>query len=143
MTKCPDCKLEKQDKDFGKNSSRPSGKQNYCKDCMKIRSINSYRKHKKEYFLRAYDRNKFIDNLINTAKDRPCTDCGVKYPPYVMDFDHIESLSKLNKISTMRRRKMAIEKIRTEMGKCELVCANCHRERTNKRNPARYNYLKQ
>src|SRR4249920_1641311 len=34
---------------------------------------------------RNYDRRRA---KLNALKDAPCTDCGVKYPPYVMQWDH-------------------------------------------------------
>jgi hypothetical protein len=60
-------------------------------------------------------------------------DCGVKYPFYVMQFDHIKD--KLFTIGGSARR-FTIEKIREEIKKCEVVCANCHFERTYRRKRA-------
>lgn len=65
---------------------------------------------------------------IRELKARPCTDCGVSYPWYVMEFDHLRD--KEMDISKMMRRRMAWDKIEAELAKCELVCANCHRERS-------------
>lgn len=61
-------------------------------------------------------------------KDGPCFDCGVKYPPYVMDFDHRPGEVKLSGIADMHT--ASEEALATELLKCDLVCANCHRERT-------------
>jgi len=66
---------------------------------------------------------------INELKDRPCADCGVRYPPYVMDFDHVNG-NKVQAICTMRRRLLTWKTILAEAAKCEVVCANCHRIRT-------------
>lgn len=110
----------------------------YCVECHREAGRQNYRDNKERYFKQAKKRDDQIDELINSYKSKPCTDCGVSYPPYVMDLDHIDPTKKVLKISTMRRRKMAFDKIIEEMDKCEVVCANCHRERTNKQNPARY-----
>lgn len=65
--------------------------------------------------------------LINEAKDVPCADCGNRYPPYVMDFDH-----KGNKDYNVGNMKgMSPETILLEIAKCDVVCANCHRIRTH------------
>lgn len=63
------------------------------------------------------------------AKSKPCADCGVSYPPYVMDFDHIGD-KKFNIGSA--KNKYSKKLIQKEILKCEIVCANCHRERAHK-----------
>lgn len=72
---------------------------------------------------------------INALKDRPCTDCGVRYPSYVMDFDHVHG-EKVADICAMRRKTMEWERIVAEIEKCEVVCSNCHRARTHARRQA-------
>jgi hypothetical protein len=60
-----------------------------------------------------------------------CTDCNVSYPPYVLDFDHLRD--KEFGISRAIYRGTALAKIKQEIKKCEIVCANCHRVRTYER----------
>jgi len=66
---------------------------------------------------------------INALKQRACADCGVLYPPFVMDFDHVDG-KKLDDICTMRRRLLDWQTIVAEIEKCDVVCSNCHRSRT-------------
>lgn len=75
-------------------------------------------------------RNRQRRDFIQRVKSVPCADCGASYPPYVMDFDHVSG-KKIDKISDMTA--SSIEKIQAEIAKCEVVCANCHRERTYRR----------
>lgn len=70
--------------------------------------------------------------MIRAAKARPCMDCGVEYPPYVMDFDHVRG-KKLVNVSASRRNVLSAERVEAEIAKCDLVCANCHRIRTHER----------
>lgn len=67
--------------------------------------------------------------LIEKLKNAPCVDCKGSFPTYCMDFDHLGNkefaLSKANHKSA--------DRVMREIGKCELVCANCHRIRTHKR----------
>lgn len=60
------------------------------------------------------------------AKSVPCADCGIQYPPYVMDFDHVRG----EKIAAPGLLYTQVEAFQIEIAKCEVVCANCHRERT-------------
>lgn len=76
---------------------------------------------------RRYDKRRA---LIDELKSEPCVDCGGKYPPYVMQFDHIGD-DKFRPVSEMTN--YSLEKVLAEISKCELVCANCHAIRTHNR----------
>ena len=64
--------------------------------------------------------------LIERVKDVPCADCGHKFPTYVMDFDHVRGEKSFN---ISRGRGHSIKKLKEEIAKCDIVCANCHRIR--------------
>lgn len=87
----------------------------------------SHRKGMAEY---NYSRNRKVKEFIRTLKDQPCADCRIKYPYYVMDFDHISGVKKfgMGKIKNNN-----IEAILDEVLKCDVVCSNCHRVREWKR----------
>ena len=70
--------------------------------------------------------------VANKAKDIPCMDCGAKYPPYVMDFDHRPGENKVEAVSALLAH-AGIQRVIDEIAKCDVVCANCHRERTHNR----------
>ena len=70
--------------------------------------------------------------LINAAKAQPCWDCGVQYSYYVMDLDHARG-EKVCQVSLMVSMGFSVGEIADEIGKCDVVCANCHRERTYQR----------
>ena len=59
----------------------------------------------------------------------PCDDCGRRFPHFVMDFDHARG-EKIKGVAEFRRR-MMWEAMRDEIGKCDIVCANCHRVRSH------------
>jgi hypothetical protein len=69
-----------------------------------------------------------LRELVREAKQRPCADCGVRYPYYVMDLDHVsgEKLMIVSKLVNFG----ATQRLVDELAKCEAVCANCHRART-------------
>lgn len=68
--------------------------------------------------------------IVRSLKERPCMDCGIQYPHYVMDWDHRDPTQKVMGVSRMTTR-VPLEALLTEIEKCDLVCANCHRERTH------------
>lgn len=68
---------------------------------------------------------------VNQLKSEPCMDCGVRYPPYVMDFDHRDPLDKVASVSSLMTKGWAV--VLAEIAKCDLVCSNCHRIRTHSR----------
>jgi hypothetical protein len=78
-----------------------------------------------------------IRKFLDTLKIKPCFDCNKSYPPYVMDFDHrpgeVKSfeINKFANVSSMKIENLNL--LYKEIDKCDLVCANCHRERTHKR----------
>ena len=141
--KCPKCNKIKSLESFPKNGGRGDGRGAYCKVCQRKLGMADYHKHKERYYQVARERNKKIAELIARLKAGPCKDCGKKYPPYVMDFDHLPGQIKIANVSYLKRHRVAFEKIEAEVKKCDLVCANCHRVRSYKRqhkNPIGGNY---
>lgn len=62
-------------------------------------------------------------SFVRAVKEAsPCTDCGVKYPHYVMDFDHIPGRGeKISKVRDMVAGRVSLEMVKAEIEKCELV----------------------
>ena len=59
-----------------------------------------------------------------------CVDCGLKTEHVcVYDFHHKDPAEKDFSIGEMRRNTKSWEKIASELDKCVLLCANCHRIR--------------
>jgi len=65
----------------------------------------------------------------------PCIDCGINYPYYVMDFDHVRGQKHANVMELVST--LSKKKIDEEIAKCEIVCSNCHRIRTHVRRMAK------
>ena len=59
-------------------------------------------------------------------KNHPYVDCGEK-DPVILEFDHIRD--KLIAVSGLIRY-ASLNRVRTEIEKCEIRCANCHRRKT-------------
>jgi hypothetical protein len=131
---CARCKEEKDEEQFkpkGKNGYR----QCYCIPCQSIYRREHYLRNLKRYKSKAVIRSrkrrrvlsKWIFDYLNV---HPCVDCG-ESDPVVLEFDHVKG-KKLTTISQMISG-WSLDKIESEIKKCEVRCANCHRRITAKR----------
>lgn len=71
-----------------------------------------------------------VRELIKAAKDKPCADCGLRYPTIVMDLDHLNPSTKKFELADAIRTYRSLDSVKVEIEKCEVVCSNCHRVRT-------------
>ncbi len=132
MKKCSRCKQEKPETEFSFKNKTKGTKRSDCKECFAKLVAVHYQNNKEKYKEAFKKTRKRSQQFIYDLKEKiPCTDCGNYYPHYIMDYDHIDASTKKEKVSTLARcsKKTALE----EIAKCELVCANCHRERTHQR----------
>lgn len=87
------------------------------------------KQHTKSIALYNAQRRTLARHIVTIAKQVPCKDCGIQYKPWQMDFDHLR-----NKLCNIGRLSLSnLDTVREEIAKCEVVCANCHRDRTYKR----------
>lgn len=130
MKTCPQCGATSS---FGRNRARSDGLSVYCKACVRTYKNAYYdrtiSKHRPPGDRPAYMRKKNAEHKeqVNPLKDVPCLDCGRRFPPFCMEFDHVKE-GKRHNIGEMTS--WAIKTVLVEIEKCELVCANCHRVRT-------------
>lgn len=68
--------------------------------------------------------------VLSYLRCHPCVDCG-EADPVVLDFDHLRDKSA--NVSSMVFAGRPWAAIEAEIEKCEVVCANCHRRRTGRR----------
>lgn len=67
---------------------------------------------------------------IAALKTEPCADCGDRFDPVCMDFDHRPGEVKRFGIAKFGTHSMV--DVVLEIAKCDLVCSNCHRLRTHR-----------
>jgi hypothetical protein len=75
------------------------------------------------------ERRAWLDAL---KVERGCSDCGYNTHPRALDWDHIGS-DKLGDVGRLAHSRIAMPRLLAEIAKCEVVCANCHRIRTWRR----------
>lgn len=103
-----------------KEDQRAYARQHYYQN--RERYLEQIRRHKVRV------KKELREEVQRIKETRPCADCNKYFPYYIMDFDHIEEnkVTNVAKLVSQGQRKRAL----AEIEKCELVCANCHRQRT-------------
>lgn len=129
MKRCSKCGIPKEFSDFNKRTSAKDGRQSQCRACNSDNLKDHYDKNKQYYIDKAVKTRNDIRSEIQVIKSVPCADCGVQYPHYVMQFDHLPEFEKLFNICTAYLNH-GRQEILAEIEKCEVVCANCHAERS-------------
>lgn len=130
---CFKCTFPKDTKEFnkGKNGQLHS----YCRSCQKTYDRDLYRlKVERRDSTKARNKSRRIicrEFLQRFLAAHPCVDCG-EPDPVVLDFDHVRG-KKVNHVSTLAFRAVAISTLEAEIAKCEIRCANCHRRKTHSR----------
>lgn len=131
IKRCSRCGQDKPLEEFRAQQGKRTV-QSWCRPCKQAYNREWYQRnryrHSQAVEQRRRDRAQENRQILAMAKSVPCADCGRQYPPYVMDFDHGDA-DKVALPSTVVRTWPA-ERLRTEIRKCDVVCANCHRERT-------------
>lgn len=108
---CTKCKKELPLTSF---YSRGNGKyRSECKEC--------HRNYVKEKY---QERKEQVSSL---KEEKGCQKCGDKRS-YVLDYHHIDPLTKEATIARITSNNNKIENIQKEIEKCVVLCANCHRE---------------
>jgi hypothetical protein len=80
----------------------------------------------------AEHRSKVIKYIQQLKQDTVCMDCGIDYPYWIMEFDHRPGVKKVGNISMMYKTH-SFEEVKAEIEKCDVVCSNCHKDRTRSR----------
>jgi len=92
-------------------------------------SENHYERNKEQYIQRTKEnklkKKKFVEDY---KKERECEDCGEGFYR-CLQFHHRNPEEKFKGVSEMADLNYSIERIKDEIEKCDLVCANCHRKR--------------
>lgn len=128
---CSGCRVAKPITEFNFKNRAAGIRHSYCRECGKKLTRSHYKRNKRAYLDRNTRARLRHRALLRSVKSRPCADCGVQYPYYVMDFDHRDGETKVFGLNSVNR--MTLPGILREIEKCDVVCSNCHRERTHRR----------
>ena len=107
---CPKCKINKEFSEFY-NRNSGTGVSVYCKLCTNQQTIF---------------RQRMLKSKAIVYKGNKCAVCGYKTCEAALEFHHLNPEEK--DFSIAHARLTSFENIKSELDKCVLVCANCHRE---------------
>lgn len=93
-------------------------------------NVKYYARNRQREIDRVRQRQQVTVEFLRELRRVPCMDCGGKFEPHQMDFDHRDPELKSFNIMTGRAMLMKRERLLTEVAKCDVVCANCHAVRT-------------
>ena len=85
----------------------------------------------KQYARQEIHRKNNHANLWKLLSNSECADCNIR-DPRVLEFDHLRD-KKFNVSRAVSGSTRSWETILSEIDKCDIVCANCHRIRTQER----------
>lgn len=122
------CRVCKEKKPISEFVNSKTGS-NLCLVCNRINNKINYKKYpiKRKLVNERYKKNQ---ELIIQNKNAPCVTCGKSFHFAAMDFNHIDQSSKFRDVAKMLHLKQ--ETILAEINKCELICSNCHRDKTQR-----------
>ena len=129
---CVRCATERPLSEFPLRRRGSATRQPYCRACKATYQSDWYRRNRRRHIRKVGEHNRRRRRrnkaIVEQAKSVACADCKMRYPPCVMDFDHVRG-SKVGNVSEMLG-SATVAALMTEIAKCDVVCANCHRLRT-------------
>lgn len=135
---CTKCRTTKPRDQFRVDRRQPDGLHQHCTQCRKItesRWRDSNRQHLREKSKDQTHHNKIVcrSYVFEYLKSNHCIDCD-EDNILLLDFDHLEPSDKKYSIGKMlnSRGGVSLVKLKAEIDKCVVRCANCHRLRTIK-----------
>jgi hypothetical protein len=131
MRTCRVCQQIKPLELFSKHKRYADGVDTECKACA-VKRAKAWDQTETGQLSRkaAQQRNK--DYVYGYLKQNQCVDCGESRWE-VLEFDHVRG-QKYCGISAMIQGRLSLNKIKIEIAKCDVRCANCHRLKTYREN---------
>src|SRR5581483_4732029 len=124
---CSSCKKDIPRSEFNK---RGDGLQPLCRECNRLRSRRYYAENTEQHRQVIAKRNKRLRAEIRAfIRDykisRGCKHCGYNRCADALEAHHVHGDKEF---LIGRARDKSLKRVQTELEKCEILCANCHRE---------------
>jgi hypothetical protein len=131
--RCCTCHRDLPRTKFNRRAAAGDGLQARCRDC----SRQWYEANRREHMANVRRRNQHARRdvqvlLAEYFAEHPCVDCG-ETDLRCLDFDHRDAATKEGNVGKMLGDALSWAKVLTEIEKCDVRCANCHRRVTSER----------
>jgi hypothetical protein len=95
-------------------------------------NVEYYRRNREQEIFRVRARQAGTTEMLREWRQVPCADCGGRFEPHQMDFDHREPAMKAFALMSGRAALKPRKVLLAEAAKCDVVCANCHAIRSQR-----------
>ena len=134
MKTCMTCLKAQDESQFNYKNKGKGILHRHCKSCSRAAVRDHYERNKAYYTNKARSGKRALkeeirSRLLSYLSTHSCVDCG-ETDPVVLDFDHEHLNRKSASISDMLKNRLCWASIQSEIAKCSVRCANCHRRRT-------------
>lgn len=135
---CSRCNANKPLTDYFIKDGKTGRLHAQCKECYKEHRRTFYADHYKRYgelyrqraqLRRVRLRKEFRDNMLAYLQKSRCEICG-EHDIRVLEFDHLNPLTKSFNISQAVKLGRNWDDVLSEIQKCRVLCANCHKKHT-------------
>ncbi len=136
---CTKCGVEQPFEQFSWKNKKKRKRNTQCKACHAAYRRQHYLDNIEKYKAKArywneQNQDQYRMNIrkyvLEYLLEHPCVDCG-ESDPIVLEFDHVRG-EKVDAVGTLMRSTVSLKRIKAEIEKCEVRCANCHRRKTAK-----------
>lgn len=106
-----------------------------CLICRRAYGRRHYEKNRRYYVVKAKVRRALVIAEVRAwiaqyLRSHPCLDCGER-DVRTLEFDHRDRSSKTAAVAVLARGGYSLQRVRAEIDRCDVRCANCHRIRTH------------
>ena|ERR1035437_178062 len=123
MKTCNKCNETKEIEEFAFKIKIENKRKTICKKCERVYKRKYYENNKKDYPARNKKKKDLLRLLINNSKKR-CIICG-ETERVCLDHHH---LGDKKFVLANGHNTGSIRKVKEEIAKCIILCANCHRK---------------
>lgn len=136
MKFCSKCKQSKAETEFSFKVKSKGKRNSICKVCYIVIHSDYYRANRIRLRIQLRANQRVLEQkceqlIIEYLRVHPCVDCG-ETDIVVLQFDHRDPEVKIAAVAELMHKGLSWRRIKAEIDKCDVRCANCHVRKTAK-----------